>query len=700
MAAAATLPPVPQPPHDPKFLLLDARVGWRAMKLDQVAINPATASLELAPLPGVLPEMTDESGSFGGLTLPSNVAMGGDGSIYLLDRASLRLKRFDPCCCRFDVVPCFGGSGKGARNLSEPGGIAICAGDLYVCDSGNARVLVLSLRGLLLRAIWMLPAAAQMPNPWRPVDIAPDGRGHLHVADPNNGAIHRFHPSGRYLSSQTGFGVARHVVFDCSDNMYVHVEGEPVVRAVNASPDLFPALPFPLDRKGNLNLGGLCTPPASAIFDLSGALMPLQPVNGPLQFTSGTYISAALDSRTYRCEWHRIVLSGSMPSGSRVIVSTFTAEAEAPESHIDLLPESAWDKHRAGSLPGGEWDCLIGSKGGRYLWLRLEIRGDGFSSPSLSSVRLEFPRISLRRYLPAVFGEEPSGASFTDRFLSIFDTTIRSIETQVDNQSRLYDPMSAPAEKDADFLTWLGSWLGISLERHWPEQRRRHWLKNAPKNFCMRGTLTGLHRQLILFLGFDYVGECCPVVECCPKVPLCPPGPKAKPAFEAPPLILEHFKLRRWLFVGAGRLGDQAKLWGESIVGRSQLDANAQIGVTRMHGIQDAYRDPFHHYAHKFTVFVPACYGKSPQARRSLINLLESEKPAHTQPAIEYVSPRMRIGVQASVGLNTVVGRYPEHVLLGGARLGGDSVLPESPAGGAPAFRTGASRIGSSTRLQ
>jgi hypothetical protein len=142
---------------------------------------------------------------------------------------------------------------------------------------------------------------------------------------------------------------------------------------------------------------------------------------------------------------------------------------------------------------------------------------------------------------------------------------------------------------------------------------------------------------------------------------------------DAPPLILEHFQLRRWLFLGAGRLGDQAELWGRRIVNRSQLDETAQVGMTKLHTTLDPLRDPFHVHAHAFSVFVPACLARSDAARRSLTNLLESERPAHTIYTLELVEPRFRIGVQSTIGLNSVVGRYPQGVTLAG---GSDAPTP------------------------
>ena len=84
-----------------------------------------------------------------------------------------------------------------------------------------------------------------------------------------------------------------------------------------------------------------------------------------------------------------------------------------------------WETNQtATEMNKGEWDCLVRSGGGRFLWLRLEFRGNGRVTPRLDSIELEFPRISLRRYLPGVFGKEAVSADFTDRFLSLFDTTL------------------------------------------------------------------------------------------------------------------------------------------------------------------------------------------------------------------------------------------------------------------------------------
>jgi hypothetical protein len=121
--------------------------------------------------------------------------------------------------------------------------------------------------------------------------------------------------------------------------------------------------------------------------------------------------------------------------------------------------------------------------------------------------------------------------------------------------------------------------------------------------------------------------------------------------------------------------------------------------MTQLLTTPDAFHDPFLAYSNKFTVFVPASFGTSDQKRRGLINLLENEKPAHTQYQFEYVAPRMRIGFQSMIGLDAVVGRYPSGYNLGN-KLGRDSVLSGTPLQGGPSFEIGRkSRIGQGSKL-
>src|SRR5438128_10887187 len=109
------LPLLPQPPDDPRSWLLNALVGWRTAEHPNVEEAPTNGALALSPIVGSGRSLSESSGSFAGLTLPNNVALGPEDNIYLLDNKTVELKRFDACECLFKTVTCFAGSGQGRR---------------------------------------------------------------------------------------------------------------------------------------------------------------------------------------------------------------------------------------------------------------------------------------------------------------------------------------------------------------------------------------------------------------------------------------------------------------------------------------------------------------------------------------------------------------------------------------------------------
>ena len=333
---------------------------------------------------------------------------------------------------------------------------------------------------------------------------------------------------------------------------------------------------------------------------------------------------------------------------------------------IQTLPDERWTTGQVRTAPAdGEWDCLLLSPPGRYLWLRLSLRGDLQHTPTVRQIRADYPRRTSLDYLPGVFREDTPSAEFLARFLSIMDTMLGTVSDQIDGMWRLFDPYATPA--DPDFLDWLASWIGLALEAQWPEATRRRLLAEAHRLYALRGTPAGLRLHIALVTGKQAQ-------------------------------ILEHYKLRRWLFLNGTRLGDTSVLWGAEVVDRLQLGSHAQIGNFQLLDINDPLRDPFHTYAHQFTLYVPMT-GASDQERQMLERVVELAKPAHTLGYVELVTPHMCLGSRTIIGLNTVIAAYPSGVELNGSRLGQGSVLSQSEDERQPPhLRLGIrSRIGSGT---
>jgi phage tail-like protein len=700
-------------------MVLGGAARWTGdVAAKDVEVEVGGCALRLAPAPGAARLLSEESGSLGGIVPPSNVAVDCEGFVWLLGRTSALLRRFDPCTCSFVTVPCTAGRGGDKRAVTDPAGIAAADSNLFVCDAGPpGRLLIFDRRSFALRSVWAPPAGATA-QPWSPRSVVVDGPT-VYVGDPANGAIHRFARWGGWLGMWEGFGAISALALDCSRRLYVIVAGAPKIIQLNRAGQAvglvatpmevigdFPVLPFRVAADGTIDLCSICdkdptfkragepkclvatSNPAcdkDRAFDRNGEPVCFPAIPNPAFALTGTWTSGALDSRIAGCVWHRIECDAATAEHQRIGLATYTAEVPVPDVDIALLPDNAW-VNLPPAAPGQ--DALILSPPGRYLWLKIRLEGDGQESPRLCSATIEYPRISLRRYLPAAFGSDPVSADFADRLLTIFDRGFRQIEERIDNEAMLFDADSAPADPDADVLAWLGAWLGLNLERSWPERARRAALKAASRAFACRGTVRGLREILLGWLGWSDF----PVIR---RRPSC--GPRCRPTARAPDkpyLILEHWKLRRWLWLGKGKLGSDAVLWGEKLLGRSQLNATARLDATRLDTTSNPLTDPFAIAANRFSVFLPARYVTDARRKGQVRRLVDEQSPAGVLSNIVAVHARMRIGVQASIGFDSVVGCWPSGITMDEARLGRGTVLSGTNPGGVTA------RIGRTARLQ
>jgi phage tail-like protein len=706
MSAAAYRAPPPAPPHDPYRTRLSAMDGWRTA--DPPFTSAVTISgdgrlrLELAS-PGP-PTLLDPSGTLGGLVPPPHIAWTGDGTLYLLDRTDRRLLWFDPCECRFLALPCLAAPSAGdPRRLAKPVAIAADARSLVIAD-GREGGAVLRLSRANLGVLDILQ------RDWLPGPVAIDRCGRIYIADLKHGAVHRFTPDGRWQGEITGVGIVNGLATDQLERLYV-ISTDRVRRysaeaaAIDEPADgdelqtAFARLPFALDALGRLVLGELCRAHGAkgvghGLFDEHG-----EPVDGvPAAFAppgwakEGRFLTTAIDSGILGCVWHRAKLLVDLPPRTGLVLRSRTDEIAMPLDLIGPAAAPGWSAPQSWRGPvKGEIECLFVSPPGRLLWLEIGLQGPGDATPAVADVELEFPRISLRRYLPAALGADPVSAEFTDRFLAIFDQGFRGIERHLDRLAELFDPRSTPAS----MLAWLAGIIGLILPVGANLEERRRLLHEAPRLYGSRGTLKGMERLLQLHLGLDRL-SCRP--RPCPFGPACPP--EAAAGGGLPKLVLEHWRLRRWLVLGQGRLGEASRLWGERILNRSRLDQGMQLGVSQLKLERDPLRDPFHAHAHAFSVFLPAARARKPVARRRIEALIREAAPSHTQPTVHWVEPYMRLGLQCTLGFDTVLGAPgPIRMKLDDSRLG-QAAAPgrdRPPALGITLGRT--ARLGSQSRL-
>jgi phage tail-like protein len=256
---------------------------------------------------------------------------------------------------------------------------------------------------------------------------------------------------------------------------------------------------FPLRRwagKALIACGG------EAYYDLADGWLPLTELTHPRYALRGTLDRIVLDGKDPGCVWHRLMLDACIPPGDGVDVESRAADDETDlysvpwrrEPALRLRPEGpelAWTQmlSAAPSAPGsGTWELLFQAATGRYLELRLTLRGSGRSSPKLRALRAHYPRFSYLRYLPAAYREDSGSASFLDRFLANFEGLLTELEGRIAAAEVLFDHATAPSEA----LGWLAEWLGAALDGAWDEGRRRRFLAHAPELYRRRGTRRGL----------------------------------------------------------------------------------------------------------------------------------------------------------------------------------------------------------------
>jgi len=250
---------------------------------------------------------------------------------------------------------------------------------------------------------------------------------------------------------------------------------------------------------------GLISSSSQAFYDFADGWVPLMAQRRPRYAASAALRTRVFDGGEPACVWHRLMIDACVPVDAALHVRSRAADDEA------LVPLARWQPEpdpylrRDGSeLPlvaepdaerSGTWELLFQRARGRYLQIELTLSGNSRVSPRVRALRAYYPRFSyLQRYLPAVYREDETSASFLDRFLANIEGFYTTIEDRIAAVQALFDVRSAPA----DTLDWLASWFGVALDPAWNEQTQRLFIRYAPDFFSQRGTIQGLQNAIRL----------------------------------------------------------------------------------------------------------------------------------------------------------------------------------------------------------
>ncbi len=771
-----------------QYLVFDQVYGWNEDPPAKVADGLATTAegyRKLFALPGRSALLLDAGLQEKAFTCPSGVAIDALGTIGVVDAATDRVSLLKLSRKEIETIPTIGGKGSNARRLLEPRGIAFLkSGGLVIADTGNHRIQVYSDTQHALVQTWGTSDPLGNPTPidgkksfhW-PWSVTSDNCGAVFVVDRGNHRIQKILEDGTWLEeigrdclvdpTRVAIGpdgliavvdAAQQAVLlfsprrtlprslaNIKDPRSVEFGADGMLYVGDATGLLGVYSPVPekkdkyeLVGQGYSNVDGeivdLAWVSGSSPFllaiikenynGLRQRLWRIEPV-GAFQH-EGRLVTKAIDSRLEKCQWHRILLSASMPAKESPTNSSASGAADLGASSIEIesYTSDVKDNVRGWELPETRWrrcllsgdddpDCLVQSGPGRFLWLRLTVRSNGIASPIVHGIKAYFPRISYLQYLPAVYQEDNDGRLFLDRFLSIFQTQFDNFDHQVDELWRLFDPASI----DDSHFAWLAGWLGLviqpdslidqrcryecqteqtcqpppacppgSEEREigppleWSSEKKRQMLKNAFSTYRKRGTVEGVEQAIQDHTGVQF----------------------AK--------VLEHFRLRRWPVLSVianteqstaqdpcatveapvkiGLCGEKlqdykirlpldgtVRLWSRDFYKRLQLTSYSQLGYFRLISNPEPVIEPFDWGAHRFSVFFPASPYTVAETRQKVLQVVEREKPAHTQAELCPVLPRLRVGVQATVGADAVVGGISYLVLNTLSTLNYDAIL-------------------------
>ena len=278
----------------------------------------------------------------------------------------------------------------------------------------------------------------------------------------------------------------------------------------------------------------------------------LHPLSRPQYARAGAVTLGPLDCGAEGAAWHRAYLEAALPDRTGLRLWAFASDnpglppppgdAEAPDWSLHVagdaaaepgVPRAAWldetselpfhpglSPCRAEKGKAGLFTVLMQRPGravrrlaGRFLFLHLELTGEGVASPTLAALRLYPKRFSYRdSYLPELYGETRTGAEadmaapatppdFLDRFLGLFEGPLTQLEDKVAQSWLLTDPAATPEGA----LGWLGRWIGIEAgEADDPGQLRQRLIA-APWTARLHGAMGGILAELELATGGQVV---------------------------------------------------------------------------------------------------------------------------------------------------------------------------------------------------
>jgi phage tail-like protein len=687
--------------EQPTFLNLDLAAPELRPVLENVALEDGAVSLVLVQ--GAAQPVGEEVEVASALGGAAGIGVAPQGDVYVADTDGDRVLRIPTCYGPAAPVGCLHAVVRGPRGV-----LAGPRESLYVADTGHHRILVVDLVTEQLRDVWGQRDRYGEPTPGdgdgeldAPWDLAADDSDRLYVVDHGNRRVQRFDADGRvdaafahalahaatvprepeYVATvllddeerllvfdRTGPQRSRLLVYDL-DGAFQSQATRRLRELLGAhSHELFASPPGAMAGSGRVLHVAEAATGRLLQFDLTGHLV------GFARWT-GSVAALALDAEgrllvhpgtgsPVRLSPGRMAASGSFRIGPFAVPGTGDRAIgwQTLHARLDPLTEGAHlrlaalstddpafdppslDDAAWRSAPVDEPAWLTGLEPARYLWVGGRLTSGDAGGPVVRGLRVDFDREGWLRWLPAIYALESS--PFLAPALALLEDGLAEQEAHIDALPRLFDPHAAPA----DALPWLAGWLGWDLEEVLGEDAQRALIARAFELQGRRGTADGLRELVRIVLDAD--------------------AAVTEPAA----------RMRLWqLGAESGPLG-----WGTMLAAAEPdgaiLGTTAELDHSHLQRDEDFGAPVFAATAHRFCVRVYGSDLGSPGARATLERLVERERPAEADAHVCVLEPRLRVGFQATVGVDAIVGCEPEPMRLGeGGPLGAGAALTEAP---------------------
>jgi phage tail-like protein len=283
------------------------------------------------------------------------------------------------------------------------------------------------------------------------------------------------------------------------------------------------------------------------------------------------------------------------------------------------------------------------------LWIGGVLEGDRTATPTLTGLHLEYDEDGWMRHLPAFYARDEDAGALLRPALALLVSLMDDIDEEIGGLPARFDARSAPDGPAPSWLDWLAGWLAFPLGEAWPEPARRWAVADAFALQGRRGTAGALRRFAALYAGAT---------------------------------ILVDEPTRS---LGVWALGEPAGLGFDTTLASGPAQG-AVLGTTAELGGSDlvpggAESVPlFGDLAHRFRVWAYAAELPTAEAVARLRRLIDREKPAHTVYDLCLIGPAMRVGHQATLGVDSIVGGPGPGLVLGEpAPLGQATILGAEP---------------------